>query len=244
VKRISVNICRHISGLAALILMVGMTMPTFGSAETIAVIGTGQVAGALGPSFAELGHEIVYGSRNPSRDEVKELVERTGHGASVTTPVEAAAGADIVVLAVPGEVIEVVTKSLGDLTGKIIIDPTNALRRGEDGLFEMGVETSNAELIQGWAPGAHVVKAFNSLNWRTMIDPESAGGPVSILLVGDSAEAKAVVAGLAEGMGLESIDLGPVRHARYVEGMLILWINNRYVDGEPFEFHLRKASTN
>jgi predicted dinucleotide-binding enzyme len=165
-----------------------LALPGLVPAETIAVVGTGQVAGALGPEFAELGHTIVYGSRDPSKDEVKALVDRTGHGASATTPAEAAAGADVVVLAVPGGVIEAVTKSLGDLSGKIIIDPTNPLRRNEDGLFEMSVETSNAELIQGWAPDAYVVKAFNSLNWRQMIEPDSSGGPISILLVGDKAD--------------------------------------------------------
>lgn len=230
-------------GLALPALILGVVLPALAPAETIAVIGTGQVAGALGPEFAELGHTIVYGSRDPSRDDVKALVDRTGHDASATTPAEAASGADIVVLAVPGDAIEAVTKSLGDLSGKIIIDPTNPLRRNEDGLFEMSVATSNAELIQGWAPGAHVVKAFNCLNWRQMIDPESSGGPISIPLVGDNARAKAVVASLVEGMGLEPIDLGPVRYARYVEGMLILWINSRYVSNEPFEYHLRKVES-
>ena len=238
---LSLVLCKHLAGCALLILIVGLTKPAPVSAETIAIIGTGQVANALGPRFAELGHDIVYGSRNPSRDEVKQLVARTGHGTSATTPAEAAAVADIVVLAVPGMVVETVTKSLGDLSGKIIIDPTNALRRGDDGLFELGVETSNAELIQGWAPNAYVVKAFNTLSWRTMVDPESAGGPVSIPLVGDSADAKAIVATLVEGIGLEPIDLGPVRHAHFVEGMLILWINNRSGRGKPFEFNLRKV---
>ncbi len=229
---------------ALFVLMTGMILPAQASAETIAIIGTGQVATGLGPQFARLGHTIIYGSRNPSRDEVRALIERTGHGASATTPADAVADADVVVLAVPGDAIEVVTKSLGDLAGKIVIDPTNPLRRGEDGLFEMSVETSNAELIQGWAPDGYVVKAFNSLNWRQMADSESSGGPISILLVGDSADAKRFVAGLVDGMGLEPIDLGPLRHARIVEGMLILWINNRYVRREPFEFHLRKVRPN
>ena len=234
---------RHVVGRALLTLILGLALPGLVPAETIAVVGTGQVASALGPEFAELGHTIVYGSRDSSRDEVTALVDRTGHGASATTPAEAAAGADVVVLAVPGGVIEAVTKSLGDLSGKIIIDPTNPLRRNEDGLFEMSVETSNAELIQGWAPDAYVVKAFNSLNWRQMIEPDSSGGPISILLVGDNAEAKVFVAALAEGMGLEPIDLGPVRYARHVEGMLILWINTRYVRNEPFEYHLRRVQS-
>ncbi len=234
---------RHSVGRALLTLVLGLSLPLLAPAETIAVIGTGQVANGLGPQFAKLGHTIIYGSRDPSRDEVKALVQSTGNGASASTPAEAAAGANIVVLAVPGDVIEAVTKGLGDLAGKIIIDPTNSIRRRDDGLFEMGVETSNGELIQGWVPDAVVVKAFNSLNWRTMADPDSAGGPVSIPLVGDNAEAKAAVASLVEGMGLDPIDVGPIRHAHIVEGMLMLWLNNRYVTGQPFEFHLRKVSS-
>ena len=209
-------------------------------ADTIAVIGTGDVGGALGPEFAAQGHTIVYGSRDPQRDKVTELVKKTGDGASATTPAEAAAGADIVVLAVPGLMVEEITRSLGDLSGKIIIDPTNPLERRMNRL-EHAVDTSNAEIIQSAAPGAYVVKAFNTLNWRTMVDPATAGGPVSIPLVGDNAKAKETVAGLVSGMGLEPIDVGPLRDARWVEGMLILWINNRFGSSRPsFEYHLRR----
>ena len=211
-------------------------------ADTIAVIGTGEVAAALGPEFAALGHTIVYGSRNPSRDEVRALVERTNGDASVTTPAEAVTGANIVVMAVPGAVVEAVTGSLGDLSGKIIIDPTNAIDRHADGYLTLSYDTSTAEIIQGAAPGAHVVKAFNTLNWRTMVDPDASGGAISIPLVGDSAEAKAKVAELVEGMGLEAIDVGPLRYARHVEGMLLIWIHNRFGAGEgpAFDYHLRK----
>ena len=86
-------------------------------------------------------------------------------------------------------------KSLGDLSGKIIIDPTNPTRQGEDGLVEHVVQTSNAEMIQALAPRAHIVKAFNTLSAQTMTDPKSAGGPITIPLVGNNAEAKATVAG-------------------------------------------------
>lgn len=227
-------------GCGFLLLSTAFIAPTAVLADTIAIIGTGQVGAALGPEFAALGHQIVYGSRHPERENVKELVARTGHGATVTTPAEAAADADIVVLAVPGMVVEAVTRSLGDLSGKIIIDPTNPLVDREDGLMELGVKTSNGEIIQAAAPDAYVVKAFNTLNWKTMVDPESSGGPVSVPLAGDSEQAKAKVAELVEGMGLEPIDVGPVRHARYLEGMLILWINNQFVDGQPFDYHLRK----
>ena len=209
-------------------------------ADTIAVIGTGDVGGALGPEFAAQGHTIVYGSRDPQRGKVKKLVEETGELASATTPADAAAQADIVVLAVPGLMVEEITKSLGDLSGKIIIDPTNPLERRMNRL-EHAVDTSNAEIIQAAAPDAYVVKAFNTLNWKTMVDPSSAGGPVSIPLAGDNGRAKKLVAELVSGMGLEPIDVGPLRDARWVEGMLILWINNRYGSMRPsFDYYLRK----
>lgn len=224
--------------LAALALIL---MPALATADRIAVIGTGQVGGALGPEFAALGHEIVYGSRDPSRDDVVALVERTGGDASAATPAESVVGADIVVLAVPGGLAARIAADLGDLSGKIIIDPTNHIAQGADGNPSMGVETSNAELIQAAAPGAHVVKAFNTLSWRQMVDPLSSGGPVSIPIVGDDAGAKATVAVLVEGIGLEAIDLGPLRYARFVEGMLTVWIYARRA-GVPFDYHLRKTS--
>ena len=101
--------------------------------------------------------------------------------------------------------------------------------------------SSNAEIIQAAAPDAKVVKAFSTVNWRTMVDPDAAGGPVSIPLVGDDERAKAFVAELVSGMGLEPIDVGPLKNARWVEGMLILWINNRYGTRESFDFHLRRT---
>ena len=211
------------------------------SADTIAVIGTGDVGHALGVSFAKQGHTIVYGSRNPDRGSVQDLVEETGHGATATTQAEAVVGADIVVLAVPGMLVEEITLSLGDLSGKIIIDPTNPLQRSLLTL-KHGVDTSNAEIIQAAAPDADVVKAFNTLNWKTMMEPDESGGPVSVPLAGDSGSAKRKVAKLVEGMGLDPIDVGGIENAHWIEGMLILWINNRYGSTrDSFDFYLRKT---
>ncbi len=214
------------------------------AADTIAIIGTGNVAQALGVEFAAQGHTIVYGSRNPGRDSVRNLVEQTGHGATATTQAEAVTGADIVVLAVPGMLVEEITLSLGDLAGKIIIDPTNPLRQEGSSLLH-AVETSNGEIIQAAAPDADVVKAFNALNWKTMMDPDESGGPVSIPLAGNSDNAKRKVAVLVEGMGLDPIDLGGIENSRWIEGMLILWINNRYGGTrDAFDFYLRRRPQN
>ncbi len=237
------------SAVRALILFIGGAsgaigyLPTSVAADTIAVIGTGRVATALGPQFAKLGHRIVYASRDPARDSVQALVAATGSTASATSPAAAAEQADIVVLATPWRATEEVVKGLGNLAGKIVIDPTNAYARTADGLREMAVETSMGELIQSWAPEARVVKAFNTLHARTMANPDIAGGPVTIPIVGNDEAAKDTVAELVTGIGLEAIDLGPIRYAHNVEAMLMLWTNARIL-GSPFDFHLRRQPAN
>lgn len=226
---------------AALVAVaVAVAAPCAALAETIAIIGTGDVAGALGPEFAAQGHTIVYGSRDPSRASVDELVAGTGPDASATTQRQAVDGADVVVLAVPGGVAEPLTRELGDLSGKILLDPTNRVGQGEDGslVHDVPGKGSNAELIQAAAPEASVVKAFNTLNYRTMIDPESAGGPVTIPIAGDDADAKSFVAGLVEGMGLHAVDVGPLRYAHVLEEMLIVWAEARG-RGEAYNYYLR-----
>ena len=230
---------RHLTRAFLALTLLGTWQLAF--AERIAVIGTGNVAAALGPEFAALGHRVVYGSRDPSRASVAELVARTGNGASATTPAESARDADIVLLAVPGALAVDVATSLGDLSGKIVIDPTNNYVR--DGMPRLAADVSNGEALQAALPGAKVVKAFNTLNWRQMVEPGSAGGPVSIPLVGDDAGAKEAVAAIVSAMGLEPVDVGPIANARHVEGMLVLWAYAR-IDGRPFNYYLRPMPAN
>jgi NADPH-dependent F420 reductase len=197
-------------------------------ADTIAIIGTGNVGGALGQRFAELGHTIVYGSRTPASADVQELVRASGPDARATTQREAAEQGDIVVLALPADVVEMVTPELGDLSGRIVIDPTNPRIIADDGLRDFPFHDSMAERIQALAPNALVVKAFSTLGAYTMLDPSLAEGPVSIPIAGDDAEAKRVVAELTSGIGLVPIDVGPLRYAHVIEGLHYL----RYNAGE------------
>ena len=216
-------------------LAVLALFPSAVLADTIAIIGTGQVARALGPEFAAQGHDIVYGSRSPGGENAREIVAMTPDSA-VATPNESVRDASIVVLAVPGELVEEITLGLGDLSGKIVIDPTNALIGDWETELSMGVSTSNGRIIQDAAPNAHVVKAFSTLNWRQMVEP---GGDISILLAGDDDAAKAKVSELVSAMDLQPIDLGGIDSSRWIEGMTILWLNNR-ISGRPdFEYHLR-----
>lgn len=207
-------------------------------AETIAIIGTGHVAGALGPQFARQGNRIIYGSRTPASKKAQAIVAKTGANASVTSERKSVIGADIVVLAVPWTAAKTVVKRLGDLAGKIVIDPTNPYKMIGGGLVEHTVKTSAGELIQKWLPKAHVVKAFNTLTYLTMADPSIAGGPVTIPVVGNDPAAKATVMKLINSIGFQAADLGPIRYAHEVEGMLVLWANAR-LSGHPFDYYLR-----
>jgi predicted dinucleotide-binding enzyme len=235
---------RQLSLIAGLLAFTGALVgPTPAAADTIAVIGTGRVGSALGPQFATLGHDIVYGSREPQRQDVQDLVARTAGNATAMQPADAARDADIVIVAVPFASVEAAVKSLGDLSGKIILDPTNAVRRDENGIRHHATETSVGQLIQGWAPDARVVKAFNTLSSVTMADPSSAGGTVTIPIVGNDPEAKAVVSELVTGIGFDVVDMGTIESAHALEQMLIVR-GNAGVLGKPFNYYFRPVPAN
>ena len=218
--------------------LVAVAAPA-GAEDCIAMIGTGSVGGALGPRFAGLGERIVYGSRTPEAERVAALVERTGAGTKALAPDAAARACDTIVLAVPWFAVEATVRSFGNLDGKLIVDVTNPLVFGDGIVTGADVPAnSGAEFVQSLAPGAHVVKAFNTIYYTVMAVPETAGGPVSVLISGDDAAGKARVAKLASGIGFEPVDVGGLRTARYTEAMAVLLVN-RLVSGErPFDFQL------
>ena len=222
----------------SLILLV-LFITSLSQAETVAVIGTGNVGMAIGTEFAGLGHTVIYGSRNPQSLKTLDLVDKTGNAASATLPEEAAANADVVVLAVPGMVTEAVAGGLGDLAGKIIIDTTNPLKRkGEVLQFEYGVATSNGQIVQCLHPDAFVVKAFNTITWQSMIDP---GDPAPVMpIAGNDEAAKSKVADWAGAMGLETIDIGGIQHSRVTEQMVVLMLNNQFSDEPKYAIDFRK----
>ena len=210
-----------------------------GADDCIAMIGTGSVGGALGPRFAGIGERIVYGSRTPETERIAALVERTGAGTKALSPDAAARACNTIVLAVPWFAVEATVKSFGNLDGKLIVDVTNPLGV-QDGVEVAANVPANSggEFVQSLAPGARVVKAFNTIYYTVMAVPETAGGPVSVLISGDDAEAKARVAKLASGIGFEPVDVGALRTARYTEAMALLLVS-RLVSGQnPFDFQL------
>src|SRR6185436_6258538 len=127
----------------------------------IAVIGIGMVGGTLGRRWAQLGHEVVFGVREPSSQKVGQLLAESGANA------RAAAAADVVVLATPWSGTRDAVQSAGDLADKVVLDCTNPLKPDFSGLA-VGSDTSAAEQVAAWAPGAKVVKVFNTTGFKNM----------------------------------------------------------------------------
>lgn len=199
-------------------------------ARTIAIIGTGDVGATLGPRWAAAGHEIVYGSRSPESGRVQALVVETGVDAWAALPSDAAVAAEVIVLAIPFGVVEDLLPRLGDLQGKIVIDCTNPLSRDLADLV-VGHGSSGAEIVAGLLPGARVVKALNTTGVSNMRDTAYPDGPPTMLMAGESAMAKAVVAGLISDLGFEPVDAGPLKSARWLEPLAMLWIELAYRQG-------------
>jgi len=215
-KRLTVTILSAILALASMNALAG-------DKATIAVIGTGDLGGSLGVMLGKAGYTIVYGSRDPSRDAAKKLVEQSGEGASVTTQQEAAQAADIILLAVPWPPIEQIAQNIGDLENKIVVSLAWPYQVGEDGYLESGVETSIAEMIQAWHPEAKVLMA--GMPGAFLIDdPGAMGDPPTVSIAGDDREAKEMVVRLTADLGLVPFDAGPTRHSCYIEAMAMLYM--------------------
>jgi predicted dinucleotide-binding enzyme len=116
----------------------------------IGIIGSGNVGGALGTRWAQAGHDVTFGSRNPASDDMRQLVAKAGAAARAASSKEALEVSELLLLATPWPSTKAVLEGLGDLTGKVLIDATNPLLPDLSGL-EVGTTTSAAEQVAGWA---------------------------------------------------------------------------------------------
>jgi len=209
----------------ALVALACISLPLLAEERgAVALIGTGDMADSLGPRLAALGYRVTYGSRDPASDRVRELVALTGHGATATTQVDAARSGGIVFLLVTWPAMGTVARNLGDLSGKIVVDVSMPFEQGKDGYPQSMLETSSAEMIQGWNPRARVVKAFATQGSQIIDAPLSAGGPISVPIASDDPEAKLKVAGIADALGLDPVDFGPLRMARSIEALQMIYM--------------------
>ena len=212
--------------MASIVLITSLICPLASFAQsdkTVAVIGTGDMGDSLGPKLAEIGYRVVYGSRDPSRESVRQLVLETGSDASATTQKDAAQSASIVLLAVGWPAMKQVAQGLGDLEGKIVIDVSFPFEQGEDGYPQSTVETSSAEMIQAWNPGAKIVK-WGMPTAYYIDEPEELGYKPSNLIAGDDRESKEIVARIAYAIGQDPFDAGPLRMSRAIEAQTLLFM--------------------
>jgi predicted dinucleotide-binding enzyme len=192
----------------------------------IAIIGAGSVGSALGAAWNKAGHQITFGVRDPASAKVKEAVSAIGGKTTATTNALASSTSEVILLATPWEGTRAAIESCGSLANKIVIDATNPLRMGPAGLeLAIGLDTSGAEQVAGWAKGASVFKAFNQTGAPNMADPVYGEGRPVMFVAGDDAAKKPIVLGLVKDAGFEAADAGGLAVSRLLEPLAMLWIH-------------------
>lgn len=191
--------------------------------STIAILGSGRVGTTLARKLAT-AHDMTIGSRDPD----KTSTNWEGPSVKITDVAEAVQGASIVVNATPGvSSVERLGALSTELEGKILVDVSNAVERGEagepGGLFYPN--SSLAEHLQRALPQTRVVKTLNTMLFTVMVDPASLTTPATAFLSGDDEDAKGVVRDLLGGLGWTTeqiLDLGGISTARGPEALMLL----------------------
>jgi 8-hydroxy-5-deazaflavin:NADPH oxidoreductase len=172
----------------------------------IGFIGAGAVAQTISKHVLPLGHQVVL-SNTRGPESLAALVKELGPGAKAGTPQEAAEQ-DIVMLAVMWPHVKDALASVSDWKGRILVDTTN--RVASFNPFSLGDLSgiTSSETVQDLAPGARVVKAFNSVTMAWISDFSASKERTVLFLSGDDPEAKKTVHDLIEQVGFEAVDLG------------------------------------
>jgi 8-hydroxy-5-deazaflavin:NADPH oxidoreductase len=198
----------------------------------VAIIGAGAVGATLGQAWLKHGQDVIWGLRNPADPKYAGLTKER-----VKAPAEAVKEAEIVVIATPWSATEGAVKSLGSLAGKIVIDCTNPLGMGPDGLrLVLGFDSSAGEQVASWAPGAFVFKTLNTTGAGNMAKAGEYLVKPLMLVAGDDAARKAVVMELVGILGFEPVDAGPLKNARLLEPFAMAWIDQAMKRGRGRDF--------
>jgi hypothetical protein len=178
----------------------------------IAILGAGLVGSTLGRLWHAAGHDITFAARDDARPRAlaAELGKRT-HAASVA---DAVAGAEVVLVAVPGSAVIDVMQAAGPLDSRVMIDAANSF----------GQQQVTLRSLADAFPRARWVRAFNSLSANVMADDNHRKPPWVMFLSGDE-EAKPVVAQLIRDAGFDPVDLGGIDDSRLQDPDSALWIN-------------------
>jgi len=166
----------------------------------IAVIGAGNIGRTLGGKWAAAGHDVVYGVRRPGEP-------------GTAAVADAAAGAEVVVLAVPGAAAKEVVTSLGsELADRVVVDATNDVQG-----------SGKLHALEELADGAHPVRAFNTLGWENFENPVVGGVTADLLYAAEEGVAKETAETLIRDVGLEPVWVGGVEAFDVVDSVTRLW---------------------
>lgn len=187
----------------------------------IGIFGAGDVGGTLGKRWRQKGHEIMFGVRNLQSRNTQKLIQMD-ENFKVGDIREASTFGDVIVFAIPWTAVEETILSAGNLSGKILIDPTNPLTPD---LKRLALDDiSVAEKIAKLANTTAVVKAFNAIGARILNTPIFDSERADLFICGDDIHAKRVVEELATDIGFDVVDVGPLVNARMLEQLALLWI--------------------
>jgi 8-hydroxy-5-deazaflavin:NADPH oxidoreductase len=179
----------------------------------IGIIGSGSIGGTAARLFAHAGHEIaISNSRGP-----ESLADFESMNIQAATVAEAANFGEVVLVAIPFK--DYKTLPARELAGKILIDSMNYYPQ-RDGEMEMeGVASS--ELVARFLPDSHVIKAFNTMWYKTLANDGKPGSDpeerLVLFIAGDDADAKTTVSRLLDDIGFAAVDTGSLAHSRVQE---------------------------
>ena len=182
----------------------------------VAVLGAGNIGGTLGKKWSVAGHQVRFGVNDIAGKNAQALRAELGDGVVIGTIGDALQGdLDVVVIALPGKIIEFIAQTYaGQLNGRIIIDAANNM--GEDSMH-------NLAHFQQHAPQAQVYRAFNSLGWENFAEPNFNGVQADLFYCGSDGEAKSKVEQLISDVGLRPIYLGGSEQMGLLDSLTSLW---------------------
>ncbi len=185
----------------------------------IAIIGAGNVGGALAAKWSAAGHEIFLGVKDTVDFKGKELLENPNTTAHLVG--KAVELSEVTLIAVPAVAAEEVAVSLGNTTGKVIIDAMNIIAgNGPKGF------SNTTDSILANTSTRDVVKCFNTTGFNNMADTVYGGMKIDMFVAGDSEKGKSTAKQLAKDAGFaECYDIGGNDKFQLMEQFAWFWIN-------------------
>ncbi len=189
----------------------------------IAIIGTGNVGGALAGRWAP-HHRIFLGVRNTNNFKGQHLLEH--HNVSAHPIGEAVAQAEVVLIAAAPQFTASIVAQIGDVSGKVVIDAMNSIRTRPEGYH------NSFEALQTLATGAELVKCFNTTGFENMQNPIYNGEGIDVFMAGNSEQAKMVAQQLALDAGFGAChNFGDNDKVALLEQFALSWINLAIMQG-------------